>query len=56
MSATRIAATVSFAVLALSACAAAPPNAQELALIDSAMSPILPATQAERDKHGWTRW
>lgn len=49
MSATRIAATVSFAVLALTACAAAPPNAQELALIDSAMSPILPATQAERD-------
>jgi Flp pilus assembly protein TadD len=49
MSATRIAATVSFAALVLSGCiAAAPPNPQELALIDSAMSPILPATQAER--------
>lgn len=49
MSATRIAATVSFAVLGLAACVAAPPSAQELAMIDSATSPILPATQAERD-------
>lgn len=52
MSATRIAATVSFAVLsaALSGCvAAAPPTAQETALINTAVSPILPATQAERD-------
>lgn len=49
MSATRIAATVSFAVLGLAACAAAPPTAQELAMVDAATSPILPATQAERD-------
>lgn len=50
MSAARIAATVSLAALALSGCiTAAPPNAQELALVDAATSPILPATQAERD-------
>ncbi len=52
MSATRIAATVSFAVLsaALSGCiAAAPPTVQETALIDTATSPIMPATKAERD-------
>lgn len=50
MSATRIAATVSFAALALTGCIAAPPpNPQELALVDSAQSPILPATRADRD-------
>lgn len=50
MSATRIAATVSLAALALAGCAAAPaPNAQELALIDAAQSPILPATRSDRD-------
>lgn len=49
MSATRIAATVSFAVLGLAACAVAPaPTPQELAMVDAATSPILPATQAER--------
>jgi Flp pilus assembly protein TadD len=50
MSATRIAATVSLAALALTGCIAAPPpNPQELALIETATSPILPATKAERD-------
>jgi len=46
----RLASTVSFAALTLAGCiAAAPPNEQELALINSASSQILPATQAERD-------
>lgn len=52
MSATRIAATVSFAALsaALSGCiAAAPPTVQEQAMVATAVSPIMPATQAERD-------
>lgn len=50
MSATRIAVSVSIAALVLSGCiAAAPPTAQETALIDTAVSPIMPATQAERD-------
>ncbi len=50
MSATRIAATVSLAALALTGCIAAPPpTTQELALIETASSPILPATKADRD-------
>lgn len=55
MFATRIAASASFAALvltttALSGCiAAAPPTAQETAMIATAVSPILPASQAERD-------
>lgn len=50
MSATRIAATVSLAALALTGCIAAPPpTTQELALIETASSPILPATKADRE-------
>jgi Flp pilus assembly protein TadD len=50
MSATRIAAILGLAALPLAACVTAPkPTAQEIALIDDAARPILPATRAERD-------
>ena len=55
MFATRIAASASFTAVvlgatALTGCVAAPaPTAQETALIATATSPILPASQAERD-------
>lgn len=50
MSATRIAATVSLATLTLAGCIAAPPpTTQELAMIETATSPIVPATKAERE-------
>jgi Flp pilus assembly protein TadD len=48
MSATRFLATASLAALLTGCIAAAPPTVQEMALIDSAASPILPATGADR--------
>jgi Flp pilus assembly protein TadD len=44
-------ASVAFAALALSACAIAPPpTTQELALVDAASRPLLPASRADRDR------
>jgi Flp pilus assembly protein TadD len=44
-------ASVAFTALVLSACAVAPPpTKQELAMVDQASQPLLPATRAERDQ------
>jgi Flp pilus assembly protein TadD len=48
MSATRFVATASLAALLAGCITAAPPTAQETAMIASAASPLLPATQADR--------
>lgn len=50
MSALRSATAVALAALALSGCITAPPpTPQEMALVDAASQPLLPATRAERD-------
>ena len=48
MSATRFVATAGLAALLTGCIAAAPPTSQEMALINQAASPILPATAADR--------
>lgn len=48
MSATRLLAAASLAAMLTGCITAAPPTSQELAMVDSAASPILPATAADR--------
>lgn len=48
----RITSVAIVALLGLGACVAAPPSAQELAMVDGASKSVLPASKAERDLAG----